>query len=69
MAQDDALLREPLAPQVPVLGVEIAFAINCEGARDFADCVQRRTRLSLVPAQLTAAEPRVREILARMPPG
>ena len=65
MAQDDALLREPVAPQVPVLGVEIAFAIACEGARSFDDVVQRRTRLSLVPAQLAAAEPRVREILAR----
>jgi len=65
MAQDDALLREPVAPQVPVLGVEIAFAIAYEGARSFDDAVQRRTRLSLVPTQLAAAEPRVREILAR----
>ncbi|MFM8352541.1 MAG: glycerol-3-phosphate dehydrogenase/oxidase [Actinomycetales bacterium] len=65
VARDDALLREPLAPQVPVLGVEIAFAMACEGARSFEDCVERRTRLSLIPAQLAAAEPRVREILAR----
>lgn len=65
MAQGDPLLSEPVAPGVPVLGVEIAFALSCEGARTFQDCVERRTRLSLVPSQLAAAEERVMEIIKR----
>ena len=45
-------LREPIAEGVPVLGVELAFGVEAEGALDVADLLERRTRLSLVPADL-----------------
>ncbi len=45
-------LREPVAAGVPVLGVELAFGVEAEGALDVADLLERRTRLALVPADL-----------------
>jgi glycerol-3-phosphate dehydrogenase len=45
-------LRAPIAEGVPVLGVELAFGVQAEGAMDVADLLERRTRLSLVPADL-----------------
>ena len=56
-------LLEPLAPGLGVRGVELVFAVRCEGARSVADVLERRTRLSLVPADLAAALPRAEEIL------
>ena len=47
-------LREPIAEGTPVLGVELAFGVEAEGALDVADLLERRTRLSLVPADLAA---------------
>jgi glycerol-3-phosphate dehydrogenase len=48
-------LREPIAVGVHVLGVELAFGVEAEGALDVADLLERRTRLSLVPSDLTAS--------------
>lgn len=56
-------LLEPLAPGLGVRGVELVFAVRCEGARSVADVLERRTRLALVPADLAAALPRAEEIL------
>ena len=56
-------LLEPLAPGVGVRGVELVFAVRCEGARTVADVLERRTRLSVVPTDLAAALPRAEEIL------
>jgi glycerol-3-phosphate dehydrogenase len=47
-------LRNPVAQGVPVLGVELAFGVEAEGALDVEDLLERRTRLSLVPAGLEA---------------
>jgi glycerol-3-phosphate dehydrogenase len=47
-------LREPIAAGVPVLGVELAFGVEAEGALDVTDLIERRSRLSLVPADLAA---------------
>ncbi len=48
-------LREPIAAGVHVLGVELAFGVEAEGALDVADLLERRTRLSLVPSDLAAS--------------
>jgi glycerol-3-phosphate dehydrogenase len=49
-----------VAEGVPVLGVELAFGVEAEGALDVADLLERRTRLSLVPADLAAGSGRAR---------
>ena len=48
-------LREPIAAGVQVLGVELAFGVEAEGALDVADLLERRTRLSLVPSDLPSS--------------
>ncbi|WP_018657724.1 glycerol-3-phosphate dehydrogenase/oxidase [Actinomadura flavalba] len=55
-AADPALL-EPVAPGLPVLGAELAWAVRHEGALDAADLLDRRTRVGLVPADRAAALP------------
>lgn len=62
-------LLDPLAPGLAVRGVELVFAMRCEGARDLADLLERRTRLSLVPADYAAGYDRAREIVERFGPG
>ena len=62
LAERDQRLLEPLAPDVPVLGVEIAFAILAEGALSMGDILERRTRLAVTPALLDEARPRAAEI-------
>lgn len=63
-ADADPALLAPLAPGVPVLGVELVHGLLREGALDVADLLERRTRVSLVPADLAAATPRAEEIAA-----
>ncbi len=55
-------LREPIADGVPILGVELAFGVEAEGALDVADLLERRTRLSLVPADLAAGSGRAHAV-------
>ncbi len=62
-ADSDPSLLAPVAPDVPVLGVEVVHAIRCEGARDIEDVLQRRTRLSSVSADAERCRPRVAEIV------
>ena len=63
LADEHPELLEPLTPEVGVRGVELVFAVRCEGARSIDDVLERRTRLSLVPSDLAAAAPRAKEIL------
>jgi glycerol-3-phosphate dehydrogenase len=57
LAADDPRLLEPVAPGVPVLGVELAWGVRAEGALTPEDLLERRTRLSLVDAWCEAARP------------
>jgi glycerol-3-phosphate dehydrogenase len=56
MAAADPALLEPVAPGLPVLGVEFAFGVRHEGALTAADLLDRRTRLGLVPGERGAAQ-------------
>lgn len=59
----DPGLRQPLAAEVPTLGVEIAFGAQWEGASTVADLLDRRTRIGLVPADADLVRDRVTEIM------
>ena len=54
---------EPVAPDVPALRCEVAWAVRAEGAVT-ADDVDRRLRLDLVPAWSQVARPYIDEVLA-----
>lgn len=69
LARADATLLEPLADGVPVLGVEVAFAVAAEGALTLDDVLERRTRLSVTPAQLAAGGDRAAQIARQVDPG
>lgn len=56
-------LAEPVAPDVPVLGVEVVHAIRCEGALGVDDVMERRTRLAVIPEWADRARARVAEIV------
>ncbi len=62
-AEREPVLLEPVAPGVAVLGVEVVHAVRCEGATTLSDVMERRTRLSTVPAHAAAARARVEEIV------
>jgi glycerol-3-phosphate dehydrogenase len=49
LADGDPGLLEPVAPGVPVLGVELLWAVRAEGALNVEDVVERRTRAGLIP--------------------
>jgi len=58
-------LAAPLGPGLPLLGVEIAYAVDFEMARTPEDVLRRRTPLALTPGHgLDALEP-VASLLAR----
>ncbi len=57
LADRDPSLLQPVAPGVPVLGVELAWGVAAEGALTAEDLLERRTRLSLVDAWGEAARP------------
>jgi glycerol-3-phosphate dehydrogenase len=56
-------LRAPIAPGIPVLGVELAWAVEREGACTLEDVLDRRTRIGLVDAWREAAAPAAAELL------
>ncbi len=56
LAVDDPTLLAPVADGVPVLGVELAFAVRSELGLTADDLLDRRTRLGLVPAERVLAE-------------
>ena len=57
LAARDPRLLEPVAPGVPVLGVELAWGVLAEGALTTEDLLERRTRVSLVDTWHEAARP------------
>jgi glycerol-3-phosphate dehydrogenase len=63
LAHDRHELLDPIAPGLPVLGVELVAAIEREGALTTDDVLDRRTRLGLVPAWREAAQPAVERIV------
>jgi glycerol-3-phosphate dehydrogenase len=64
LAGGDPRLLEPVAPGVPVLGVELLWGVVAEGALTAQDLLERRTRLSLVDAWGEAARPAAEAVLA-----
>jgi glycerol-3-phosphate dehydrogenase len=66
LAHDRPELLGPLAPGLPVLGVELVAAIEREGATTIDDMLDRRTRLGLVPAWREQALPAARETFERL---
>jgi glycerol-3-phosphate dehydrogenase len=68
MAEEDPSLLAPLAPGIPVLGVELAFGVRHEGALTVDDLLARRTRLALAAEQAERARPAAERILERWVP-
>jgi glycerol-3-phosphate dehydrogenase len=64
LADGDPRLLEPVAPGLPVLGVELAWGVVAEGALTAEDLLERRTRLSLVDRWHDAARPAAETALA-----
>jgi glycerol-3-phosphate dehydrogenase len=56
LAAGDRSLLEPIVDTLPVLGVELLFGAQHEGALTPDDLLDRRVRLGLVPAERRAAE-------------
>jgi len=69
LAAADPALLEPVAPGVPVLGVELLWGLQAEGALTAEDLLERRTRLSLVDAWAEAARPAVERVVAEVHAG
>ena len=63
LAAHDSRLLEPIAPGLPVLGVELLFGLQHEGALTADDVLDRRVRLGLVPEEKAAAEDAVGTLL------
>lgn len=64
-AAGDKSLLEPLFAGTPVLGVELVFGVNHEGAMDVDDLLDRRVRLGLVPTERRRVEALATELLQR----
>jgi len=64
LAAADPRLLAPVAPGVPVLGVELAWGVVAEGALTTEDLLERRTRVSLVDAWGEASRPAAEAALA-----
>lgn len=64
LAEGRRELLEPVAPGVPVLGVELLWGLRAEGALTVEDLLERRTRLSLVDAWGAAARPLAERLVA-----
>ena len=62
LAEHDAQLLAPMGSEVDVRGVELLWGQQAEGATCIEDLVERRTRISLVPADLHEVLPRATEI-------
>lgn len=64
-AAADPSLARGVAPGCPVLGAEVAFAIDYEAAATVDDVLDRRTRLGLVPDDAAPARSAVEQIMAQ----
>jgi glycerol-3-phosphate dehydrogenase len=65
LGEVDRALGEPLAAGTAITAAEVVWAVRHEGALDAEDVLERRTRLSLVPADAAAAAPRVQELVEK----
>ncbi len=63
----EAELLEPLAAEVPVTRAELLFGVTHEGALDVDDLLERRTRISMVAADRSAADDAARWALGFAP--
>jgi glycerol-3-phosphate dehydrogenase len=61
----DAQFAAPVSDSTQITAAEIVWAVRNEGALDVEDVLERRTRLSLIPSDATAATPRVAELVAK----
>ncbi|NEA21689.1 glycerol-3-phosphate dehydrogenase C-terminal domain-containing protein, partial [Actinomadura bangladeshensis] len=61
---DDPAVLEPVLPNLPVTGAELAWAVRHEGALDAGDLLDRRTRIGLVAADREAALPAAEALLS-----
>ncbi|MEI6620535.1 MAG: glycerol-3-phosphate dehydrogenase/oxidase [Actinomycetes bacterium] len=71
LAEHNPSLLQPITPpgsghDVDVRGVELLWGIEAEGALTQADLLERRTRISLVPADLELVAPVAAEIVGTM---
>jgi glycerol-3-phosphate dehydrogenase len=66
LADAQPRLLEPVAPGVPVLGVELLWGVVAEGALTVEDLLERRTRLSLVDSWAAAAQPLAQDLVAQV---
>jgi glycerol-3-phosphate dehydrogenase len=69
LAASDPSLLAPIAPEVPVLGVELLWGTLAEGALCAGDLLERRTRLSFVDRWAEAARPAVERHVAQVHAG
>ncbi len=69
LAGRDPRLLQPVAPGVPVLGVELLWGVLAEGALTPADLLERRTRLSLVDSWHEASREAAGDALAQAEAG
>ena len=65
LADQDPGLLKPVSDDIhcPLLGVEVLWAQQAEGALDIEDVLERRTRISLVPADADAVRGAVQGIM------
>jgi glycerol-3-phosphate dehydrogenase len=65
LGEVDRTLGDPLFSRTDITAAEVVWAVRHEGALDAEDVLERRTRLSLVPADAAAASPRVHELVEK----
>jgi len=63
LGEVDTALGKPLSAGIPITAAEVVWAVRHEGALSVEDVLERRTRLSLVPADAATAQARVRELV------
>jgi glycerol-3-phosphate dehydrogenase len=65
LGQVEPEFAAPLFDGTEITAAEVVWAVRHEGALNADDVLDRRTRLSLVPADAAAARPRVQELVAK----
>lgn len=62
-------LRDPVAPGCPTIGAEFAFGVLAEGAMTAEDLIERRTRVSMVEADIDSARAVAEKVIAEFAGG
>ncbi|MGW0801380.1 glycerol-3-phosphate dehydrogenase C-terminal domain-containing protein [Streptomyces sp. NPDC002692] len=65
LGEVDRAFAAPLFDGTQITAAEVVWAVRHEGALDVEDVLERRTRLSLVPAEAEAARARVAELVEK----